>query len=188
MWNIFENSWLLLTLAGITLVAASLVRQEKPEWGYKPMLIPLFLAILAFGLDTAFTTDYEAVSGIVPACKRAAVEADPDGVMKFISPNYTDKNHRDKAAFNRRVRSTITGSSIKKIRTQSHIVSIEGTKAQSELKVVVHLNDDSQYAAYGTFFLVEIKFEYEKIAENWYIRRMDLTSVNNQSMNWIDVH
>jgi hypothetical protein len=187
MWNIFENCWLLLTLAGIALIAASLVRQEKPEWGYKPLLVPVLLAALAFGLDYAFTTDYEAVSGIVPACKRAAVATDPDGIMEFISPNYMDKNHRDKAAFNRRVRSTITGSSIKKIRTQSHTVSIEGSGAQSELKVAVHLNNDSQYATYGTFFLVEIKFEYEKIAEKWYIRHMDLTSVNNQPMNWRDV-
>jgi len=187
MWNVFENCWLLLTLAGITLVAASIVRQEKPEWGYKPLLIPLLLAAMAFGLDTMFTTDYEAVSRIVPACKRAAVAADPDRIMQFISPNYTDRNHRDKAAFNQRVRSTITGSSIKKIRTQSHTVSIEGSQAQSELGVAVHLNNDSQYAVYGTFFLVQIKFEYEKIAEKWTIRRMDLKSVNNQSMNWGDV-
>jgi hypothetical protein len=187
MWNFFENCWLLLTLAGIALVVASVIRQEKPEWGYIPLLVPMLLAALAFGLDTAFTTDYEAVSEIVPACKRAAVAADPGGIMKFISPNFTDRNHKNKAAFNRRVRSTITGSSIKKIRTQSHTISIEGSQAQSELSVAVHLNTNSQYAAYGTFFLVEMKFEYEKIAEKWHIQRMDLTSVNNQPMNWRDV-
>ena len=184
MWNVLENCWLLLTLAGIGFVVASIVRQEKPEWGYKPLLVPLLLAALAFGLDYAFTTDYEAVSGIVPACKRAAVEGNPDRIMVFISPNYTDRNHRDRASFKRRVQSTIAGSSIKKIRAQSNTVSIEGNQARSELGIAVHLNNDSQYAVYGTFYLVEIKFEYEKIAENWYIRRMDLTSVNNQSMNW----
>lgn len=184
MWNIFENGWLLLILAGISFVVASVIRQEKPEWGFKPLLVPILLAGLAFGLDYAFTTDYEAVSAIVPDCKRAAVEADPDGIMKFIAPNYTDRSHKNRAAFERRVRSTITGSSVKKIRTQSHKVSIEGNRASSELSVAVHLDQDSRYAAYGIFFLVEIKFEYEKIADKWTIQRMDLTSVNNQSMNW----
>lgn len=187
MWNVFENGWLLLILAGIAFVVASVVRQEKPEWGLKPLLVPIFLAGLAFGLDYAFTTDYEAVSAIVPACKRAAVAANPDGVMELVSPNYSDRNHKNRAAFEQRVRNTITGSSVKKIRTQSHKISIDGDQAHSELSVAVHLNTNSQYATYGTFFLVEIKFEYEKIAEKWTIRRMDLMSVNNHSMNWRDV-
>ena len=187
MWNIFENSWLLLTLAAISWVIASVVRQEKPEWGYIPLLVPLLLAALGLGVDYVFTTDYEAVSAIVPACKRAAIEANPDRLMEFISPHYTDRNHRDRAAFERRVRNTITGSSINKIRTQSHIISIEGTEAESELGIAVHLNNDSQYAAYGTFFLVEMKFDYEKIAGKWYIRRMDLASVNKQPMNWSSI-
>jgi len=187
MWNVFENCWLLLTLAGISLVVVSVIRQEKPKWGIKPLLIPILLAALAFGLDHAFTTDYEAVSALVPTCKRAAIAAEHDRIMEIISPNYSDRSHKDKTAFDRRVRHTISGSSIKKIRTQSHSVSIEGTQARSELGVAVHLNNDSRYATYGTFFLVELKFEYEKIAEQWYIRRMDVTSVNNQPMNWSSI-
>ncbi|MEN8127753.1 MAG: hypothetical protein ABFR90_08095 [Planctomycetota bacterium] len=187
MWNIFENCWLLLTLAGIAWVVASVIRQEKPEWGYKPLLVPLLLAALAFGLDYAFTTDYEAVSSIIPACKRAAVAGDPVRIMELISPDYKDRYHRDKAALNNRVRHIITGSSINRIRTQSHTVSIDGIKAQSELGIAVHLNNDSRYAGYGNFFLIEMAFEYEKIADKWYIRRMALTSVNNQPMGWTDV-
>lgn len=187
MWNVFENCWLLLTLAGISLVAMSLVRQEKPEWGFKPLLVPLFLTALAFGLDYAVTTDYEAVGSIVPVCKRAAIEGEPDRIMEFISPNYSDKNHKNRAMLHNLVRHVITGSSIKKIRTQSHSVSIDGTKAESELGVAVHLNKDSRYAGFGTFYLVGMEFKYEKIGDKWYIQRMDLKSVNNQPMDWGDV-
>lgn len=188
MWNVFENCWLLLTLAGVALVVASVVRQEKPEWGYKPLLIPVLLAALAFGLDTAFTTDYEAVSAIVPACKRASVEADADRIMDFISPDYTDKAHRNKAALKKAIKSILPRASINKIRTQSHIISIEGDTAKSQLKVVVHLNNDNQYTAAAGMFFVEMEFEYEKIEKNWSIRRMEMTSVNNQLMNWGDIH
>jgi hypothetical protein len=57
MWNVFENSWTLLTLAGISLVAASIYRQIRPEHGYWPLLLPLLLAALGFGLDAAVQTD-----------------------------------------------------------------------------------------------------------------------------------
>lgn len=187
MWNIFENCWLLITLAGISWVISSVVRQEKPEWGYKPLLVPLLLAVLAFGLDYAFTTDYEAVSSIVPGCKRAAVAANPDGIMKFVSPNYHDRYHKDKTALEARIRHIISKSSINKIRTQAHNITINGQQAESELSVAVHLNNDSRYAEYGTFHLVEMKFEYEKIAGKWYVQRMTLQSIDNHPMDWVDV-
>ena len=188
MWNVFENGWLLLTLAGVALVAASLVRQEKPEWGYKPLLVPLLLAAMAFGLDTAFTTDYEAVSAIVPECKRASVKADANRIMEFISPDYTDKAHRNKAALKRAIESILPRASINRVRTQSHTISIEADKAQSELKVVVRLNNDNQYTGAGGLFFVEMKFEYEKVEKKWSIRHMELISINNQPMDWGDIH
>jgi len=188
MWNILENCWLLLTLAGITLVIASLVRQEKPEWGYKPLLVPLLLIILAFGFDTAFTTDYEAVSAIVPACKRAAVETNANRILELVSSDYMDKAHRNKAELKRAIESILPRASIKKIRTQSHVISIEGNRAKSELKVVVHLNNDNQYTGAGGLFFVEMEFEYEKTDGKWAIRRMDLTSINNQPMGWGNIH
>ncbi|MHC4386954.1 MAG: nuclear transport factor 2 family protein [Planctomycetota bacterium] len=187
MLNIFENCWLLLTLTGIALVAASIVRQEKPEWGYKPLLVPLLLAALAFGLDYAFTTDYEAVNAILPACKKAAVDKDVDAIMNFVSPNYADSRHHNRDALRADIERVIPRASINRIRTQSHIVTIEGEHAQSEFIVGVHLNKDSGYAATGSLVMVEMKFEYEKIAEKWYIQRMELTSLNYQPSKWNDI-
>lgn len=188
MWNIFENCWLLLTLAGITFVVAAIVRQEKPDWGYKPLLVPILLAALAFGFDYVFTTDYEAVSAIVPACKRAAVETDANRIMELISADYADKSHRSKAALDKAVRSILPRASVKKVRTQSHIISIEGNKASSELSVMVHLNTDNQYTGVGGLFFVEMKFEYEKAEKGWLIRRMEIVSINNQPMGWGSIH
>jgi hypothetical protein len=188
MWNVLENCWLLLTLAGVALVIASVLRQEKPEWGYKPLLFPIFLAGLGFGLDHVFTTDYEAVSAIVPTCKRAAIETDANRIMEFISPDYKDKAHKSKAALKRAIQSILPKASINKLRTQSHIISIEDNSAKSELKLVVHLNNDNQYTGAGGLFFVEMEFEYEKVGKSWYIRRMDITSVNNQPMSWGSIH
>lgn len=184
MWNIFENCWLMLTLAGIALIAASLVRQEKPEWGLKPLLAPLLLAALAFGLDYFVTTDYEAVSAIVPACKKAAVAADTDAIIEYISPDYADKAHRSRAAIINRIERVIPQASIKKIRLQNQLVTINGDQAESEFLAAVHLNPNSQYSMAGSLVFVEMKFEYKKNGQTWQIQRMDVTAVNYQPMDW----
>ncbi|MHC5141584.1 MAG: hypothetical protein ACYSOD_06185 [Planctomycetota bacterium] len=139
-------------------------------------------------MDHVFTTDYEAVSAIVPTCKRAAIETDANRIMEFISPDYKDKAHKSKAALKRAIQSILPKASINKLRTQSHIISIEDNSAKSELKLVVHLNNDNQYTGAGGLFFVEMEFEYEKVGKSWYIRRMDITSVNNQPMSWGSIH
>jgi hypothetical protein len=188
VWNVFENGWLLLTLAGIALVVASVVRQEKPEWGYTPLLVPLLLAALAFGLDYAFTTDYEAVSAIVPACRKAAVNADVDTMMNFIGPDYADSTHRNKAALRAAAERILPGASINRVRTQSHLITIEENRAESVFLGAVHLNKNSEYAAMGSLVMVELNFEYEKIAKKWYIRRIEVIAINYQPMKWGRIH
>jgi len=188
MWNVLENCWLLLTLAGIALVAASVVRQEKPEWGYKPLLVPLLLLILTFGLDYAFVTDYEAVSSIVPTCRRAAINNDTRTILSHVSPNYRDSAHDDKTALQRAAERVLEKASLKKIRTQSHVITITGDQAESRLSIAAHLNTDSQYSAAGSLVFVEMEFEYEKIAGTWLIRRMEIASVNYQPMDWADIY
>lgn len=187
MWNIFENVWLLLTAAGISFVIASVVRQEKPEWGFRPLLVPLLLAAAAFGIDRFFVTDYEAVSAIVPACKKAAAAQNVQGFAPHISPNYRDSFHRSKADLIRAAESVIHRAAVEKIRTQSHVITIDGNTASSELAIAVHLDPNNQYGA-GSLVFVEMEFEYEKVGEEWLIRRMEIKSVNYQPMDWSDVH
>jgi hypothetical protein len=186
MWNIFENSWLLLTAAGVALVAAGIARQARPEWGYKPLLAPLALATLAFGLDAAVMTDYEAIVHIIAACKRATIQADAVTMMRFVSPNYADSVHRDKTALSKAAEGIIKKASVKKIRTQSHVITTEGTSAKSELNVAVHLNRDSQYASAGSLIFAGLNFEYEKIGKTWYIGCVEVTSINYTPMSWHD--
>jgi hypothetical protein len=108
--------------------------------------------------------------------------------MDYISLEYTDKAHRNKTALRRAIESILPRASINKVRTQSHIITIESNHAKSELKLVVHLNNDNRYTGAAGLFFVEMEFEYEKITEKWYIRRMDVTSINNQPMSWGDIH
>ena len=66
----------LLTLAALALIPATIMRQAKPEWGYLPLLAPVLLAALGFGLDYAVQTDSEKIHAIIRQCRQAAIEED----------------------------------------------------------------------------------------------------------------
>ena len=185
MWNVFENVWLLLTIAGIALIVVSMLRQDHPEWGRKPLLIPLALAALAFGLDAGFKSDTEYIHYIIAESKTAAAASDVQGMLKFISPDYSDRFHDDKAELEVLMKHYLNKADIEKIKMQSHrITELNENTAKSEMNIVVHLSKDSQYAAAGSLVFVGLEFEFEKINKKWFIKRAELTSVNNDPMNW----
>ena len=187
MGIIFESVWLMLTVAGVALVIVSVIRQDKPEWGYWPLLVPAAIVGLAFGLDAMIKTDTESVNEIISICKQAAVDGDAKAFMTVVSPNYTDSRRRDMASLETTVQDVLSKASIKKIKTQSHVLTMGSNIAESQLSVVVHLNNDSQYAAAGSLVFVSMKLGYEKIKKKWFISRTEVVSINNQPMNWNDI-
>lgn len=179
----FENIWVLLTVAGVALVVVSVIRQAKPEWGYWPLLIPLALAGLAFGLDAAVTTDTEALNHIIAVGKQAAVSGDVQLLMTVISPDYTGRSHRSKAALQKEAERVFERASIEKIKTQSHLLTQKGNTAHSKLNIVVHMDSDNRYTEAGSLVFVGVDIDYEKRGEKWYIRSVEVVSVNNQPWN-----
>ena len=187
MANVFENVWLMLTVAGVALIIISVIRQDRPEWGYWPLLVPVAIVGLAFALDAAVKTDTESVNEIISTCKQAAVDGNTKAFMTVVSPNYTDASHHDRAGLEATARRVLGKASIKKIKTQSHLLTMGSGVAESRLSVVVHLSSDSQYAAAGSLVFVSMKLDYEKIEKKWMINRTEIVSINNHPMNWNDI-
>lgn len=188
MWNILENPWLLLTVAGIALVVVGMLRQDHPEWGTKPLLIPLLLALLAFGLDAAFDSPTESINYIITESKNAAAAGDVDGIVKFVSPNYHDRFHTSKTNLENSLRTYLSKADLEKIKSQSHRVTIDSkTSATCEMNLVIHLSNDSQYAAAGSLVFVGLQCDFEKLKKKWYLKTVELVSVNNDPVNWSDI-
>ncbi|MHC4551803.1 MAG: hypothetical protein ACYSUT_03415 [Planctomycetota bacterium] len=185
MLNIFENIWLLISLAGLSLVVLSMLAMDRPEWGKKHLLVPLALTGLAFGLDYAVKTDTEYIRYIITTSKDAAAANNAAGIMQFVSPNYADRVHKSRQAMEYAMEFYLGKASIEKIKTQSHIITLSSkTAAESEFKMVIHLSSDSQYAAAGSIVFVDMDFEYEKIGKKWHVKRAELTAVNGDPMGW----
>lgn len=188
MWNVFESYWLLLTIAGIALIVVSMLRQDHPEWGRKPLLIPMVLAALAFGLDAGFKSDAEYLRYVITSAKDAAADNDVRTLMRFISPNYSDAKHKSRNALDSSMKYYLGKADITKIKTHSHILTLDSkTSAGSEWNCVLHLDRDSQYTAAGQIVYIGMKFEFEKIGKKWLIKRAELVSVNGDRMGWNSV-
>lgn len=181
---VFENVWVLLTVAGVALVVVYGIRQAKPEWGYWPLLIPLGLVALAFGLDAVIQTDTEAINAIISTSKRAVVNGDVKTLMAFVSPDYSDRSHRSKAALENEVKQVLNAASIKKVKIQSHLLTINAGTAHSELNVVVHLGEGNLYTEMGSLVFVGVELSYEKLGKKWFISSGEVVSVNNQPWHW----
>lgn len=185
MTNIFENPWLLLTLAALSLVPAAILRQAKPEWGYRPLLIPLLLTALGVALDFAVQTDNEQIHAIIRTCRKAAVEGNARAMSDVLCADYDDGFHRSKTEFLTSAERLLRGASLKKVRFQDIRLTLEDTTAVAEMDTVVHLNADSQYAAFGSVIFVSLRLEFVKQSpDRWFILKTGVTSVNNQPMNW----
>lgn len=185
MTNVFENPWLLLTLSVLALVPAAIVRQAKPQWGYRPMLIPLLLAGLGFALDYAVQTDKEKILAIIQNCRTAATEGQIHHLSESVCQTYDDGYHRSKSLFIAAAERIITRASISKVRFQKIDLNIENTRAVVEMDTVVHLNPDSQYAAFGSLIFVSLRMECTRQPSGqWCIISTGVTSVNNQPTNW----
>jgi len=184
MGSIFENIWLLLTVAGIALVAVSIIRQARPEWGHWPLLVPLAIVGLAFGLDSLIQTDKEAIGDLFTTCRKAVINHNTEALMKCISPNYSDRSHPSKAVLESAVRRELDRIAIEKVKTQSHLLTVSDKSAVSELNVVVHLDKNSSYGQTASLVFVGLELRYEKIGDTWYIYNVNIVSVNNQPWNW----
>lgn len=99
MTNIFQTPWLLLFVSLVLLIVVTLVRQNSPQkqrWWL--LLLPLSVAVLAFGLDYFIKTDYEKVKHTIKCARDAVVAEDADALATTLSPDYSDRSHnsRDK--------------------------------------------------------------------------------------------
>lgn len=188
MTDVFENPWLLLTLAALAIVPAAIVRQTKPAWGYRPLLVPLLLAALGLTMDYAVQTDKEQIHAIIRTCRAGVVAGNVQGFSDSISPDYDDGFHRGKTQFMDSAEQMVTGASIEKVKFQEIRLTLNNSRAEVEIDMVVHLNSDSRYAMMGSVIFVSVRLECVKPSpKQWYIQRVQITSVNNQPVNWGDV-
>lgn len=188
MSGIFESPWLLLSAAAISVVIAAMLWQAGARGGRWWFVLPVALAALAFALDAAVATDNEKIHALIRQARRAVLSENAAMLAELVSPDYQDRIHPQKSAFLNAVQNALTGAGVEKIRFQQILLTFQPPACRVQLDVVVHLKENSRYAALGSLVFASGQLRLQKNhAGQWLIHKAGVSSINNQPLQWGDI-
>ncbi|MBN1391190.1 MAG: hypothetical protein JW947_00125 [Sedimentisphaerales bacterium] len=187
MFNVFENPWGLVTIAGVAAIVLLIMRSFAPrKYRWWLWLVPVVLALAGFGLDRLVETDLEKVNSVISTVVKAAENEDADTIEQLISDDYRDSYHLTKGALMGRGRSLMSEPLFGK--NIARIASIELNPPNATVTFTVRVLFDPQsyvYQAYKQQLLAEVQADLRKQADNnWLISRMELLKIDFRPVNW----
>lgn len=188
MWNVFEQPWtLFITAVALLPVVAitSVFIQEKYKG--RIWLIPLILAITAFGLDFAVQTDREKIEGVIKAGATAMEDEDCDAIAAILAENYKDSAHSSKAAIMVRCRAILVEPFVDTAICQIRQIDITGDSAKVTINARILFDKKSDAFVPGVQASAEIYLQ--KTKENqWLISRTEILTSGGHDATWQDVN
>ncbi len=189
MTNIFQTPWLLLFVSLVLLMIVAVWRQSYPEkQRWWQLLLPLVLAIIAFGLDYFVKTDYEKVKHTIKCTRDAVVAEDADALARTLSPGYSDRSHNSGGQLVRFMRSFFTTTKIDKAPQTTGKIVIDAPTATAENVYRVHVEPNSAYTQAASLYYVKVRIRLTKNADaQWLITGCELLELNFQPFHWRDL-
>jgi hypothetical protein len=189
MYNIFEQPWLLLMVAFLLVVVVYVMRTsfpQKQKWWH--LLIPVVIAVAAFGVDYLVATDHEKVKGTIENAITATVDADAAAMAPLIAADYRDRHHPSKKAIMSTFNYVVKRYSIKSITMTYHdIVVAEEAENEAEAEILVRVRMSASGTSMPTpdFAYAKLKLKFIKKPDgSWAIKSTDLVEVNKNSVSW----
>jgi hypothetical protein len=187
MFNFFEQPWTLVCGAILVLFGVLTFRSVLPEkrhwWQW---LLPIFVAIVAFGLDMIVETDLEKINSIIRTCIKAVQEEDLNTIETIIADNYSDSYHDSKEHLLNHCRQKLTPSLVEKNRKTSCLVELSPPKATATVFMMTTFNKDSYISQnYKPFIFSKIRLHFQKQQDRtWLINRAEILEIDKQPVNW----
>jgi len=187
MFNIYEQPWTLVSLAGILLLAV---------WGYRSVavdkrywwqfLIPVIVAAAGFGLDCLVQTNLEQIKDVLQRASKAVESEDSKALGELISEDYRDSYHRSKSRFMAHCENAFAEPLIKKSITKVIAIEIDLPKAEVVFTTRLVFDKDSPlYQDYINIMLVKLRMKLEKNPQKgWLISSAEIKEINHQPAGW----
>ena len=190
MFGIFEKPWTLTVVAVLVLFGLFQFRSifpEKRRW--QQWLIPIFLAVSAFGSDILVKTDLEKVNGVIKTGIKAVEQEDYQAIEGIIAENYSDSYHNNKASLMATCRGRLENSQVKKNKKYGLILEMSPFKATAELTVLTTFEQDSFIAkSYKPFLFIKVRLNIQKQPDKrWFINQVELLELDKQPVNWQNI-
>lgn len=188
MFDIFEQPYTLIGAAVIVLFGMFTFRSvfpEKRRWWQ--LLVPLFLAAAAVGLDVLVPTDLEKINGVIDKGIRAVQEEDCNAIGRVLSDNYSDSYHDTKEQLLVHCRRVLTPPLVvKHKKTGLSPPKIDGPRATTTLFTTLIFDKSSFIAqSYKSFLFTKSRLTLQKQPDGqWLISRVEILELDRQPANW----
>jgi len=190
MFDIFEQPWTLLLAAVITHIILVIFRgifPEKRRWWQR--LIPVFIVVAAFGLDSLVKTDLEKIKAVIKTGIKAAEEENADAIEAILSDSYNDSYHNTKDDLMRYCRELLSEPLVEKNKKKGLMIEKSQTKAKAILTVRTRFDEESfVYRDFKQGMLIQVRLYLQKEAGNrWLITRAEPLKLDGYSVKWRDI-
>lgn len=188
MFDLVEQPWTLLTLSGLTFLVIGTLRSAFPEkrQPWQP-LIPLVIALAAFGIDALVATDREQIRDVVQTLLDATENEDVAALINVIGPDYQDSFHRNRARLVDRIRGELSKPVVKK--TSRNGLSLDFTSPSAPialLRMSIVFEPSSNVAGnYGASYLAVVRISFKKYPDGrWLTNGIEIEQINMQPISW----
>jgi low affinity Fe/Cu permease len=187
MFDIFGQPWTLVGAAILVFFGILTFRSfclEKRRWWQ--LIIPVFLAVAAFGADMLVQTDREKINSVINAAIKAVQQEDCSAIEATIDNNYSDSYHSTKQQLLDHCRRELSQSLVEKGKKTGLLIEISDSNATAVLFATIFFNENSYISQnYKSFLLVKAKLSLRKQPDKrWLISRVEILELDRQPTSW----
>lgn len=159
---------------------------ERHWWQW---LLPIILAVAAFGLDFVVQTDLERINALIRTVRKATEQENCDAIEAIISADYSDSYHNGKDDLMNHCRRLLSEPLVEKSRKMGLTVEISPPRAAVTLTVIIHFDRQSRvHREYRPFVILKMKFDLQKEqGKRWLINRAEILEIDRQPVKWRDI-
>ena len=193
MFNFFEQPWTLVGAAVLILFGILTFRSvlpEKKHWWQ--LLLPILIAVAAFGLDVLVQTDLEKINSVISTVIKAVQEEDCNAIEDIIAKNYRDSYHNTKRDLIRHCRnrlSQLPQPLVEKNKKRACLLQLSPTNATATLFMLTTFDKNSAISVnYKSFLFSKIELRLQKQQDKtWLINRAEILELDRQPAKWNDI-
>jgi hypothetical protein len=185
MMNIFEQPWLLLIVAGVVFLVVAFFRDLLPPkraWVF--WLLPVVIAIAAFGIDYLVQTDREKIEAVLAKACRAVEGEDIRALASLISNDYRDSVHPSKQALLNHFGERLSKPVIEKIVPAIVSLDIKPPDATVVFTARVMFDPKGPVYEYQKMMLFKLQADLKREGDEWLFSRTEILTIDLQPAGW----
>ena len=187
MWNIFEYPWTGIVIALAIQMLLTIIHIIKPNtrklWH---TAIPLFIIVLAFGVDHFVKTDNEKIEILIAEALDATQAEDLGRVNAIIADDYDDSYNGSKEQIMNFCRKWLSTPFIQKNSLLGKQVELHDRNAVVILSVVTQIEPSNEASAMVKVLSTTSRISLAKYGDKWLIKGVQITQINGQPTRWGD--